>query len=298
MSKKNNVDETDKYEVNTFLRSMLNKVFIHPILNSLPSSSQNNLRKTHRVADEVIENKTSHKALEVLYLGGYREHTKTIKQRIFYFIWMHTDNVKGVRNRLKMTEREIEKSVRYQYAEYNKRKFNILSIASGSARSFLEVLTRLNDLDDMKVHLTFLDKSPEALEYSKSLFQNQSFGHERYTFEWVNDTANNYLNNLPTENKYAVVEMVGLMDYFDDEKVVQTVTSIYNCLEEKGCLVTANIIPNNEQRFVTKAVGWRMIYRQPIEFVHLITLGHFNSKDVISQTEPMEVHTVVTAVKS
>ncbi len=291
---KNNFINDKKLEKRSFFRWILNKLFLHPVLNSLPATVRGTVKKTHHSAKEVIKNKTTHAALEVLYGGKNKESSKTLKEKFFGYIWMHTDNARGVRNRLTITENEIENNVRRLY-ENGIKEMRLLSIASGSARSFLDVLKNVSDINDLKIHVTFLDKSELALEYSKGLYSVEDFGHNRFSFEWVKGTANTFLNNLGDDKKFHLVEMVGLMDYFDDEKVEKIMNSICNKLFDDGALVTANIIHNNEERFVTNVVGWRMIYRQPDEFAKLVALAPFST--VTKQVEPLNVHTIVTAVK-
>jgi ppGpp synthetase/RelA/SpoT-type nucleotidyltranferase len=217
-------------------------------------------------------------------------------ERLFYKLWMQTNNAKAVRNRLKVTECLIEKHIRFLYDVFDLREISLLSIASGSARSFLDVFKRIKDLDDLKINMTFLDKSEAALEYSKKIFNVSEFEDEKYDFTWVSGTANGYLNSLEGVH-FHLVEMVGLMDYFDDEKVIQTFSSIYETLTKNGCLVTANIIPNSEQKFVTNLIGWRMIYRQPNDFVRLVESAHFEKENIKHIVEPLKVHTIVSAIK-
>ena len=130
---------------------------------------------------------------------------------------------------------------------------------------------------------------------SYRIILTEDFNPKKFTFEWINGTANSFLNGLDKNSHYNLIEMVGLLDYFDDEKIKQTMMSIYNVLYDGGVLVTANIAPNSEQKFVTNVVGWSMIYRQPEEFLKLVASVPFGK--VIKQVEPLGVHTVVTAIK-
>ena len=301
MNKKINVsiekDEAIKYEKNSPIKTLLNFFVLHPLLNRLPARSRNPIRKTHKIAEEIIDYKTSHKALEAMY-GGHEYHvySKNFKHKFFHYVWVKTNNVKGVRNRLKLTEKEVLNHFKYLIQEEKVKHIRALSIASGSSRCFVDVLKKI-DNKKVKIHVTFLDKNPYALEYSKGLIEGTKF-HSNFSFEWIEGTANSYMIGLNENENYHLVEMVGLLDYFDDKKVTQTIQSIYDHLHTGGALVTANIIPNREQPFVTKAVGWRMIYRQPEEFIKLITETDFGLKNTIGKIEPMKVHFVVKAVKA
>ena len=86
------------------------------------------------------------------------------------------------------------------------------------SRAFLAFSARLVPTKlACSVFVTFLDKNPYALEYSKNLAKDLP---KHFNLHWVEDTASSfpkYLDNKPDLN---LVEMVGLLDYFDDEKVI------------------------------------------------------------------------------
>lgn len=290
--------ELPEYEQDTWLRHQVYRFIVQPVLNRLPSSSQNLVQNTHRFAHEVIEQRTTHSALEVMYRGSYKGEHRSLLKRFFYHVWMNTDNARGVRNRLKLTEYLIEKKVRKVLEERPGDVVRICSIASGSARSIITVLNRVkNNLEpEVSFNIVFLDKSPDALEYSKKMVLENNFS-EQFQFEWVEGTVNNFLQKEPGK-EYDVVEMVGLLDYFNNDKVCSTVDRIYDVLRAGGSLVTANILPNPEQRFVANVMDWHMFYRTCEEFLHLMQKTRFDAGENISSfSEPMSVHVVVQATK-
>jgi len=160
-------DSTIKFETNNVFEAAIDWTLI-PILNSLPSSLRGVVKKTHKSAEGVIDNATTHKALEILYSNGYFNGAgKSLMEKIFHKIWFNTNNSKAVRNRLRIAKKEIYKAADKLIKDGE--DLNILSIASGSARAVLEVINMLDVPQGQNVSVTFLDKDPAAIRYSKKL---------------------------------------------------------------------------------------------------------------------------------
>ena len=275
----------------------LYRFVIDPVLNMLPARAHGYVRRTHALADDAIKYRTTHKALEVLYTGGHEKASRTLTQKLFHWLWMNTNNARAVQNRLVLTERLIEEHVRMLLHKDGVKHIELLSIASGSARSFVTILPKLVLKDGQSVRVTFLDKKLDALQYSEDLIKGVNLHPGKFQFRWVQGTANTFLNNDTDVTCYNLVEMVGLLDYFDDQKVRTTFRSIRKRLCSDGALITANIIPNGERGFVTKVMDWRMIYRLPNEFAKLVVLAGFAKSTTRVFVEPLRVHTVVKTIR-
>ena len=117
-----------------------------------------------------------------------------------------------------------------------------------------------------------------------------------YACRWITDTANSFPKYFPN-NKPNIVEMVGLLDYFDDEKILETFQTIYNNLEEGGVLITANVIDNKERPFLERVVGWNMIYSTPEDFIRIANEAGFRSENIVVYVEPLKIHFVMVAHK-
>jgi len=278
------------YETNSFLREVFNFFFI-PILNLIPAGFQKTVKRTHQSAECVIENATTHVAIEVLYNHGNPKDSKNLLHKVFHKIWFTVNNSKAVRNRLKLVERELKKAIKY-FIEQDK-DINILSIASGSARAIVESACNSSSIDK-EVSITFLDKNPKANEYSKNLAK---ICPPHYNLRWITDTASNFPSHYNENEKPNIVEMVGLLDYFDDEKVIKIFSIIYKNLSPGGFLISANIDDNKERKFVTNVVGWKMIYRSGKELANLAIKVGFDPEKVKIIYEPLKIHAVLIAVK-
>jgi len=285
-------DETVGYELNSPTKSIIN-LFLIPVLNHIPRRLRKLIRRSHESADEVIEHATTHRALEVLYQHGHPHKSRSISQKFFHYIWFHSNNSRGVRNRLRLVKRELKK----HFSELvNERKdIEVLSIASGSARAVIEALAESGAVGNINIKGIFVDKSVEAIKYSKELAEKLLFNNHNLT--WVNDTVGNFFKKDNLENRFDAVEMVGLLDYFDDKKVEMTFHSIRKSLKTGGILVTANIVENSEQKFVTNAIGWSMVYRNAQRLAKLLYQAGFEYDKMEVFYEPLKVHVVIVVKK-
>jgi len=281
------------YETNNIAKKTFNVIFI-PILNYLPERFVVFIKKSNKGAKKVVENATTHMALEVLYNKGLADKSEGPIGRLFLTLWFNINNAKAVRNRLKLVKREFKKAL---FAKSETKDYiHILSIASGSARAIIEVLSDpdvIDKIDRDLISVTFVDKNPRAIEYSKELSRNVP----NYNFNWVNDSAGNFFKKYGFKEKFDIIEIVGLLDYFDDEKVVQIFHSIYKNLRKGGVVIAANINHNSERKFVTKTIGWRMIYRSIKDLASLLNKAGFLFDNMDAYYEPLKIHSVVIAGK-
>jgi 1-acyl-sn-glycerol-3-phosphate acyltransferase len=280
-----------KFETNSLLKSLA-QFFVTPLLDLLPASLRETTKKTHRLAKEVVEHKTTYRALEVLYLppNAPRERESFIKE-LFYTIWFSTNNSKAVRNRLKLVKLELKRACERVLRAGD--QLRLLSIASGSARADIEMLKDLELPVGVRPEVTFLDKDPRSLEYSKRLAAE--FGIlEKYNIRWIEDTASGYVKHF-TDNAPNVIEMVGLLDYFNDDKSVSLFKLIRNTLGSSGTFVTGNIVDNSERPFVTNLIGWDMVYRKAECVAELLEEAGFERDQITPYYEPMYIQSVVVA---
>lgn len=281
------------FETNGVGRKVFN-FFAIPVLNSLPKNLRGTVKKTHKSAENIIEKATSHAAIEILYKDGEPELSKSIIERFFYNLWFTTNNPKAVRNRLKIVERELVKALSHLVSVHDKKDVRVLSVASGSARAIVDSIKKDSFLP-LSLHITLLDKSEEALNYSRSLVDNANFP-DNFSFRWVSGTANSFPDFFQSE-KPDIIETVGLMDYFDDEQVLRFFTTVFQNLPPNGIFITANISDNPERKFVTDLVGWKMIYREPESFIELAKKAGFNPQNIRIYYEPLQIHFVMVVQK-
>ena len=268
--------------------------FVVPLLNALPPRLRNTAKKTNRAAREVIEHKTTHRALEVLYQEPDAPRPKTSAiEELFYKIWFSTSNSKAVRNRLKIVKRELKHACTELFSRGE--DVRLISIASGSARAVIEALNELTVPAGKSVKVLFVDKSPHALEYSKRLAGETGLT-QRYPLSWAEDTASKFMQHHQ-DGSPNIVEMVGLLDYFDDTKMHDLFENIHTNLAPGGYFITGNIAHNRERKFVTKFIGWKMVYRFAQEVARAMENVGFDPHNIRPYYEPMRVQSVVVAQK-
>ncbi|MEI6553414.1 MAG: class I SAM-dependent methyltransferase [bacterium] len=286
-------DPSLNLERNSFLRKLSNIVLI-PILNSLPIKSRGLIKKSNKAVNDIVNNATSHKALEILYHNGNKGGLKKTYEKLSHLVWFNTNNSKGVRNRLKIVKNEIKDILRNRLDHHE--TISIVSIAAGSARAVIEALEETKT-DIKNVNVYFVDKSPEALTYSKELLKEHSIqDKDNYSFNWINATVNEFLDSV--QERFSVVEMVGLMDYFDDERAEKIFNKINSVMKEGGYFITANINHNSEKRFITKAIGWPMIYRSGEHLARVVHQAGFGLDEITTYYEPLRIHSIVVSRKS
>jgi SAM-dependent methyltransferase len=282
-------DPSLSYEQDSLVKKAAN-VFLVPILNNIPARLQSVIKRSHESAEEVIEHATTHRALEVLYHSGHPHRNQSLKSKLFHSIWFNTINSKAVRNRLQLVRREVTTALRRRTDRGE--PVLVLSVAAGSARAVLESMAALGPKKKL-VSAVFVDKNPHAIDYSRKLAE-ELIG-DTTQVRWVIDSIGNFLAREATS--YDLVEMVGLLDYFDDAKTITTASGIFRILKSDGIFITANIKDNPERPFVTKAIGWDMIYRTPEEFARLVVAAGFKETATKVFLEPLKVHSVLVASK-
>jgi SAM-dependent methyltransferase len=273
------------------------RIFSVPILNNLPEVFLRKfMRTSSHDAEVVLDNLGSARALEVMY-GRYRKKlfSRGLLQGIADLFWHHfTSQPKGVRNRLKIVENNLDKEILRILKEKQEKEINIVTLGGGSARGIVEVLDKYsNELKGWKILVINLDKSLKAIELGKELATEFGLFNN---FKWVNDLAQN-VKLYVADNSADVVEMVGLLDYFRDEKSVETFKQIYDILKKDGLFMVGNIVPNKEQPFISK-LGWpKMYYRQAIDLSRLLIESGFSKAKGEIIFEPLKNHIVAVIKK-
>ena len=283
-------DKSLGYETNSSIRKITNAVLI-PTLNTLPVSARKLLGKTHKSGGEIIKHATTHKAMEILYDRNQRPKANWI-QNFFLSIWLGTNNSKAIRNRLRLVKREIKNKITELINQ--KKEIKILNIASGAARAVIESVEEVEFPDNFRLSAVFIDQNHEAISFSQQLAGSHKY---RSSFKWVNDTAENFLNNQGSTKAFNIVEMVGLLEYLSDKDSVDLFTGIYKALDSGGILITANILNNIERRFINDVIGWKMKYRSPDELSSLLMDAGFALDNMKIYYEPQRIHCVIVAQK-
>ncbi|MEK7117940.1 MAG: hypothetical protein AAB861_04190 [Patescibacteria group bacterium] len=261
-----------------------------PILNLIPEKA---LRKTakssSRDASNILDNVGTTHALEVMYTRHHRKlFSRGIMQGVADWYWHHViSQLKAIRNRLKIVEHNLETEVKNRINNGQK-YISIFTVGGGSSRAIIHTISRLlKEHPETKITVTNLDKDPTVVELGKKIAESFNVSD---SFKWVIDTASKIDLHI-AENSIDVVEMVGLMDYFDNEKSIAICKKIYGTLKNRGLFIVANIYPNPEKKFVEK-VGWpKMYYKMPDDFINILKEAGFKNEPQLV-FEPLKVHII------
>lgn len=290
------ISKLKNLEKNNFIVKLA-RFFIIPILNKIPESVLKKfMRKSSNDAVVVMDNVGSAKALEVMY-GRYKKNlfSKGLLQGIADLFWHHViDQTKGVRNRLAIVKDNLDKEIKDIIENNKSREIKIVTIGGGSARGIVEVLDKYSkELIGWNVSVINIDKSPKAIELGKELAKEFNM-YEKFT--WIEDLAQN-VKFLVKENSVDIVEMVGLLDYFRDEKSIEVFQEIYKILKNNGLFMVGNIVPNKEQPFILK-MGWpKMYYRFAPDLSGLLIKSGFDEKKGKIIIEPLLNHIIAVIKK-
>jgi len=287
------MDDSLNYEVRHPILEVL-RIPLITLLNQLPpraakavftafDSKGGNTRKVQRYA-------TTFKALEIMYT--FKERERRGETNISERFWQNfLNNGISLRNRLKLTVREVTKAVKEVAKE--KKEVHLLSLGSGSSRAIIETLAQLNGQIPIKAKL--IDRSRGSICFSQKLASNHGVA---INMKWHRDHVENLDRYCGEDFCPEVVEMVGLLDYYPREASIDLVNRIYKALPTGGYLITCNVIPNHEQPFITKGVGWPMIYKTPEELKEIMVNAGFSGKNVGLIFEPLRVHCMSICQKS
>lgn len=224
----------------------------------------------------------SYKALEIIYTYSWEKTAgKGMVERILTHILFNFMNAKAVRNRLRLVKQELERAI----LSLDKDEIHIMSLGSGSARAIIEVLAEMkNQNDGKKYTATLVDKSRSALEYGKILAKEKGVSESLTPVKGMLEEFVRNGQDYPPD----IVEMVGILDYFDDDIAIEVVSEIYKLLPPGGILITCNVCDNSERMFLTHVLRWPMVYRGQRELCEILTRAGFTHPQVAF--EPLGIH--------
>mgnify|MGYP001559614820 CR=1 FL=1 len=243
----------------------------------------------------VVENTGSTIALEVMYTRYHRSlFSRGVFQGIADWFWHHTvSQPKALRNRLKIVEDILEEKIAHETKQKGE-KITVLSLGGGSSRALLHTIKKLygGNTQPNNIKIMNIDKDERALAIGKKLAEQLHCGA---IFEWIKEDVKN-LEMIIGKETIDIVEMVGLLDYFEDEKATGLFQHIYNILKKDGLFIFANVYPNSEMPFVYH-LGWpKMYYRIPRDLEKLTKNSGFQ-EEISILIEPLQVHMIATIKK-
>lgn len=207
---------------------------------------------TGRVSFRAMQNKTD-AAIQVIYEYRFRPW------RLFWamgdHLWLMSYNCRSVRSRGLFTRNAI--SFLLGNIAKNEKKVLVASIGSGSGSQMLQGIAD-NNFKTNGLHLLLVDNDVRALERGRINARHLDIEDLITTKE---ASVGRYLKEAEKES-VNLVEMVGLTDYFDDERFNRYLEGIYDIMQDDGFFLGANISSEEEAQYAHGVACWpKMYYR-------------------------------------
>jgi len=233
-------------------------------------------------------------ALEVMYTRYHRSlFSRGISQGLSDLFWHHfISQPKALRNRLKIVEEVAESRIRSLVGDGGK-NIKILNIGGGSSRALIHGIKKLKEEGlEFSPEIVNIDKDERAIEMGKNLSKNLGLLN---IFTWINGDAREMDSEIKPQS-FDIVEMVGLMDYFKDERAVKVLEIVYKNLKKGGLFIVANVGFNDEMKFVEKT-GWPFMHYRTVKDINDIIEKAGFEKETNFILEPLGVHIVAIVEK-
>jgi len=244
------------------------------------------------------------KAIEAIYNeNDWLKKENTFFGRGVTRVLSKVENIIATRNRLRNTKRAMFWEIN-SLLEKGNEEIRIVSLASGSARSSIEVISAFLKVDPSlidKFKIWFVDADAEALAFAKSFAKEKYPGLEE-RFEFWNTKISSKpegikeLDDFLSKIKPSIVEMVGFGDYMTREKAVLIYNTIHSNLDKGGLLIANNVKDNDERRFLEIVVTWTMINRSEGEVHAILADAGFAMRTILN--EPCDIQPVYLGRKS
>lgn len=193
-------------------------------------------------------------------------------------LWQNSYNCRSVRSRGMLVQAALEllcgHLLKKQVGENNNNnnKLVIVSLGSGSAEQLLQGVCA-NGFANYEPKVDLVDIDPRAL---KAAYSNACGMGLNKIVEINNITIGNYFEKTAPDS-VDIVEMVGLADYFNDEKIERYFSGVNNILKKDGYFTGANISSREEHAYAHGAACWpKMYYRTEKELLEMLNEAGFD----------------------
>lgn len=225
-------------------------------------------------------------ALHFIY-NQYLLDDETASGKTHMSFWYQFRNAQAVRNRRRMARKAIYDALIRIHREREGKQIHLLSIACGSAQAVMEAVGEARR-HGVRVRISLLDREADALEYAMGLAVKQGLPMETlHPYHTDIRQLDMVAANIPPID---LIEMVGFLDYRPWAKAITLIARLRALLQPGGYLITAQIAPNAEARFLRVMLNWWMVYRTGPEFRKLLIEAGFPSERVAMDPEYHRIH--------
>jgi hypothetical protein len=226
---------------------------------------------------DIQDNGGNATALHILYLLKVRPLKSFIDR-----IWTSIPIIQGVQNRAVLVRQVISEVIRWQFDRYGK-ELRIVELAAGLAEPLLWGLKDLEKEGVIPARVLLTDISRNSLKQAQEISTYLEVKAEILT-ERLNLTKFDEVKELLEKEQPNVVEMIGFIDYLDDDNVVELFKIIKAALPDNSSFIVGNVLPTWERYFIESSYGWPpMHYRSSEELHQLMCRGMFSDIDVTEE---------------
>lgn len=245
--------------------------------------------RSTKTGDRFTRLRTSHAALEMAYTGPDESMEASDEKKVLARMELALpDNGTGVRNRARKVQEEVADTIN----TFPGSRLNFLGVAAGSGRAMEKAIASSQRAGD--INFLMVDRSKRAEVDGRILAQSLGI-EESVSFQSLDVLKERNLY-LPGKPHFHLIEVVGFLDYQDDETCIELLSTLGKNLIEGGKLLFANIAPNKERDFLEKVIGWEiMVYRKAEELWRMAKEAGFNNIRLIE--EPVKVYNLVAAIR-
>lgn len=239
---------------------------------------------------QIKEGSASWRSLNVIYNYRFKRGWYCFGDIVDDF-WVGMINAQSVRNRLKLVKRKMREAILQNHNPDDPQDVRVISLGIGSAQGVVELITELKK-EGVVVRLILVDRDQEGLNHIASLAQKLGVEDQIE----ARKTSISAVVKISQSFKPHVIEMLGMLDYIQQDKAIKLVGKIYQSLESNGVFLTCNVRRNLEMYFLQFIINWVMIYRTPRELAEVVIEAGFDNAEIIY--DPHLVHGVITTTKN
>ncbi|HBV58158.1 MAG TPA: hypothetical protein DEB73_02785 [Candidatus Magasanikbacteria bacterium] len=206
--------------------------------------------------------------------------------------WLNQPDGQSVRNRLRITYKEILKELCRLWESKPGQQIHVLSLACGSAQATIEALAMfLAAYSDAKnkIELHLVDLSGSSLMRAVHLAKER--GVQSHVFIHIKDVKS-FVREQPV-GRWDIVEMVGFLDYRPWKSAVDICREIRRITLVGGLFISAHIGPNPWSFVVRWVINWPLLIRRTIKkYRQILHQAGFAEREIKMLVEPHRIHPV------
>lgn len=263
-------------------RKLLKKVLFNPLINYIipPATLKNILQNSKSdLAKESLVAPGSWKSMQISYENKPPEDfiDKVVLQLGSFPV--------GLRNRKKLVVAKMVDLIN-RYAK----KDEILIVGIGAGRGF-NAMSAMKESGLSNVRGFFVDIDDTAFEPGRELAR--AMGLEKQV-KYIKGDAKNLGDLLP--GKADIYKLIGIIEYLDDQQVLNLLKIGYENLNKGGTVITHSIQPTHGiDPFLRKVFNLNLNYRTPQQVKVLLEKAGFAIIDVVA--EPLGIYEIIRAEK-